>query len=137
MMPDFIIYVCVCSDGGIARLRVYGIGQRDWSSVPANQDIDLVALTNGGVCLGYSDAHFGHPRNIIGTTRSGGSSLSLSSSSSFLHSSSCCALQVWVELPTWLTDGKQPADWTDRGNSRSTHTRTHTHDLCSNLFVIL
>lgn len=53
------------SDGGIARLRVYGIGQRDWSSV-SNQDVDLVALTNGGVCLGYSDAHFGHPRNMIG-----------------------------------------------------------------------
>ncbi|XP_028252677.1 allantoicase isoform X2 [Parambassis ranga] len=56
-------------DGGIARLRVYGIGQRDWSSVPANQDVDLVALTNGGVCLSYSDAHFGHPRNMIGPGR--------------------------------------------------------------------
>ncbi|XP_034018379.1 allantoicase [Thalassophryne amazonica] len=53
-------------DGGIARLRVYGVGQRDWSSVSAHQDIDLVALTNGGVCLSYSDAHFGHPRNVIG-----------------------------------------------------------------------
>ncbi|XP_026164108.1 allantoicase isoform X2 [Mastacembelus armatus] len=56
-------------DGGIARLRAYGIGQRDWSSVSTNQDIDLVALTNGGVCLGYSDAHFGHPRNMIGLGR--------------------------------------------------------------------
>ncbi|XP_068609936.1 allantoicase [Brachionichthys hirsutus] len=56
-------------DGGIARLRVYGVGQRDWSSVPAHQDVDLVALTNGGVCLGYSDAHFGHPRNMIGLGR--------------------------------------------------------------------
>ncbi|XP_005808741.1 probable allantoicase [Xiphophorus maculatus] len=56
-------------DGGIARLKVFGIGQRDWSSVPTNQDVDLVALTNGGVCLGYSDAHFGHPRNMIGLGR--------------------------------------------------------------------
>ncbi|CAK6978581.1 allantoicase [Scomber scombrus] len=56
-------------DGGIARLRVFGIGQRDWSSVSTNQDIDLLALTNGGVCLGYSDAHFGHPRNMIGLGR--------------------------------------------------------------------
>nr|XP_020480341.1 probable allantoicase isoform X1 [Monopterus albus] len=56
-------------DGGIARLRVYGVGQRDWSSVSTNQDIDLVALTNGGVCVGYSDAHFGHPRNMIGLGR--------------------------------------------------------------------
>uniref|UniRef100_A0A3P8TUE1 Allantoate amidinohydrolase n=1 Tax=Amphiprion percula TaxID=161767 RepID=A0A3P8TUE1_AMPPE len=56
-------------DGGIARLRVYGVGQRDWSSVSTNQLVDLVALTNGGVCLGYSDAHFGHPRNMIGLGR--------------------------------------------------------------------
>ncbi|XP_039980502.1 allantoicase isoform X2 [Xiphias gladius] len=56
-------------DGGISRLRVYGVGQRDWSSVSIHQDVDLVALTNGGVCLGYSDAHFGHPRNMIGLGR--------------------------------------------------------------------
>ncbi|XP_040920626.1 allantoicase isoform X2 [Toxotes jaculatrix] len=56
-------------DGGISRLRVYGVGQRDWSSVSTHQDVDLVALTNGGVCLGYSDAHFGHPRNMIGLGR--------------------------------------------------------------------
>ncbi|KAM3838385.1 allantoicase [Diretmus argenteus] len=56
-------------DGGIARLRVYGVGQRDWSSGSAHQEVDLVALTNGGVCLGYSDAHFGHPRNMIGLGR--------------------------------------------------------------------
>ncbi|XP_020794148.1 allantoicase [Boleophthalmus pectinirostris] len=53
-------------DGGIARLRVYGVGERDWSSQSAQQEVDLVALTNGGVCLGFSDAHFGHPRNMIG-----------------------------------------------------------------------
>uniref|UniRef100_A0A8D3CGA4 Allantoate amidinohydrolase n=1 Tax=Scophthalmus maximus TaxID=52904 RepID=A0A8D3CGA4_SCOMX len=56
-------------DGGISRLRVYGVGQRDWSSDSTHQDVDLVALTNGGVCLGYSDAHFGHPRNMIGLGR--------------------------------------------------------------------
>ncbi|XP_078146150.1 allantoicase [Centroberyx gerrardi] len=56
-------------DGGIARLRVYGVGQRDWSSGSAHRDVDLLALTNGGVCLGYSDAHFGHPRNMIGLGR--------------------------------------------------------------------
>ncbi|XP_056150929.1 allantoicase [Lampris incognitus] len=56
-------------DGGVARLRVYGIGQRDWSSLPGHMNIDLVALANGGVCLGYSDAHFGHPRNMIGPGR--------------------------------------------------------------------
>lgn len=48
-------------------MRVYGIGQRDWSSALSQKEIDLVALVNGGVCVGYSDAHFGHPRNMIGT----------------------------------------------------------------------
>ncbi|XP_029352718.1 allantoicase [Echeneis naucrates] len=56
-------------DGGISRLRVYGVGQRDWLLVSAHQDVDLVAMTNGGVCLGYSNAHFGHPRNMIGLDR--------------------------------------------------------------------
>ncbi|CAN9507999.1 unnamed protein product [Ophioblennius macclurei] len=53
-------------DGGISRLRVFGVGQSVTSSVSSNQLLDLVALTNGGVCLGFSDAHFGHPRNMIG-----------------------------------------------------------------------
>lgn len=56
-------------DGGISRLRVYGVGQRDWSSVSPNEMVDLLALTSGGVCLDFSDAHFGHPRNMIGPGR--------------------------------------------------------------------
>ncbi|XP_006626459.1 allantoicase isoform X2 [Lepisosteus oculatus] len=56
-------------DGGIARLKVYGIGQTDWSEVSTNDQVDLVALVNGGVCVGYSNAHFGHPRNMIGLGR--------------------------------------------------------------------
>ncbi|KAM9798313.1 allantoicase [Neosynchiropus ocellatus] len=55
-------------DGGISRLHVYGVGQ-GMSSLSASQDVDLVALTNGGLCLGFSDAHFGHPRNVIGPGR--------------------------------------------------------------------
>ncbi|NP_001002716.1 allantoicase [Danio rerio] len=53
-------------DGGIARLKVYGIGKKDWSSVFGQDLVDLVALVNGGVCVGFSDAHYGHPRNMIG-----------------------------------------------------------------------
>lgn len=56
----------VLSDGGIARLRVYGVGQRNWATVSSHEDVDLVALPNGGVCLGFSNAHFGHPRNMLG-----------------------------------------------------------------------
>jgi allantoicase len=57
-------------DGGIARLRVYGQVRRDMADIVrqnSNENglVDLVAMTNGGVCIGYSDAHYGHPRNII------------------------------------------------------------------------
>ncbi|XP_053565691.1 probable inactive allantoicase [Bombina bombina] len=56
-------------DGGIARFKVYGVGQRDWTSCSLNSLEDLLSMANGGVCLGFSDAHFGHPRNLIGVGR--------------------------------------------------------------------
>ncbi|XP_019641350.1 PREDICTED: allantoicase-like [Branchiostoma belcheri] len=56
-------------DGGIARLHVYGIGSKDWSTVKSNELVDLVAMENGGVCMGFSNAHYGHPRNAIGLGR--------------------------------------------------------------------
>ncbi|XP_069829168.1 probable inactive allantoicase [Dendropsophus ebraccatus] len=56
-------------DGGIARFKVYGIGQRDWSLCGPNDMEDLLSMVNGSVCLGYSDAHYGHPRNLIGLGR--------------------------------------------------------------------
>ncbi|XP_056420095.1 probable inactive allantoicase isoform X2 [Hyla sarda] len=56
-------------DGGIARFKVYGIGQRDWSLCGPNDLEDLLSMANGSVCLGYSDAHYGHPRNLIGLGR--------------------------------------------------------------------
>ncbi|XP_044147677.1 probable allantoicase [Bufo gargarizans] len=58
-------------DGGIARFKVYGIGQRDWSLCGPNDLEDLLSMANGSVCLGYSDAHYGHPRNLIGLGRAG------------------------------------------------------------------
>ncbi|XP_040283475.1 probable allantoicase isoform X1 [Bufo bufo] len=56
-------------DGGITRFKVYGIGQRDWSLCGPNDLEDLLSMANGSVCLGYSDAHYGHPRNLIGLGR--------------------------------------------------------------------
>ncbi|XP_074103885.1 putative inactive allantoicase [Cotesia typhae] len=57
-------------DGGIARLRAYGLiipqKPREFA-----ERIDLVAQQNGGVCEEYSNAHYGHPRNLI---KSGNSS---------------------------------------------------------------
>lgn len=54
------------SDGGIARLRVYGSGQKDWTATDPKEPFDLVALAHGGACVGFSNAHFGHPNNMIG-----------------------------------------------------------------------
>uniref|UniRef100_A0A8D0L573 Allantoate amidinohydrolase n=1 Tax=Sphenodon punctatus TaxID=8508 RepID=A0A8D0L573_SPHPU len=42
-------------DGGIARFKVYGTVQRDWSTFGTNDLKDLVAMVNGGVCVGFSD----------------------------------------------------------------------------------
>ncbi|XP_068084773.1 allantoicase-like [Anabrus simplex] len=52
-------------DGGIARLRVYGVARPDWATISADKPVDLISMMNGGLCVGYSDAHYGHPRNII------------------------------------------------------------------------
>ncbi|XP_068631298.1 allantoicase-like [Battus philenor] len=57
------IRVNIYPDGGIARLRVFGEPKPE----PPAQDeiVDLVSVVNGGCCIGYSNAHFGHPKNII------------------------------------------------------------------------
>ncbi|XP_012261272.2 allantoicase-like [Athalia rosae] len=52
-------------DGGIARLRVFGLTTPDWNRINRKEQIDLIACENGAVCEGYSDAHYGHPRNLI------------------------------------------------------------------------
>ncbi|XP_060644006.2 probable inactive allantoicase [Anolis sagrei] len=56
-------------DGGIARLKVYGTMLRDKSLSGVNHLSDLVAMVNGGICVGYSDAQLGHPQNILGIGR--------------------------------------------------------------------
>ncbi|XP_006153583.1 probable allantoicase [Tupaia chinensis] len=53
-------------DGGIARLRVYGTGQKDWTATDPKEPVDLAAIAFGGVCVGFSNAQCGHPNNIIG-----------------------------------------------------------------------
>ena len=54
-------------DGGVARLRIYGEVQSQIKD--SGQTLDLLALENGGRVIAYSDAHFGHPRNLINPGR--------------------------------------------------------------------
>ncbi|XP_035439075.2 allantoicase [Spodoptera frugiperda] len=57
------IRVNIYPDGGIARLRVFGEAKPE--PPPRNQIIDLVSLLNGAACQGFSNAHYGHPKNVI------------------------------------------------------------------------
>jgi allantoicase len=49
-------------DGGIARLRVYGEVQPDFSAVSGT--VDLLALENGGRAIACSDEHYGSMHNL-------------------------------------------------------------------------
>ncbi len=53
-------------DGGVARLRVFGIVVPDWNRLNAmGGEIDLAAVENGGLVLSCSDMFFGHRHNLI------------------------------------------------------------------------
>ncbi|CAI5703044.1 unnamed protein product [Peronospora effusa] len=57
-------------DGGIARLRVFGEVVIDWKHIQVSEMLDLVSIAHGGKVVGYSDAHYGHPRNLMAPGRS-------------------------------------------------------------------
>ncbi|KAI9000006.1 allantoicase [Gaertneriomyces semiglobifer] len=57
-------------DGGIARFRTFGLVSKDWSVVPNDQIVDLAHVENGGRAVSFSNAHYGHPRNLIAFGRS-------------------------------------------------------------------
>jgi allantoicase len=53
-------------DGGVARLRVYGDAEIDWTPIArAKRVLDLASIMNGGLVLGASDMHFGAKGNMI------------------------------------------------------------------------
>lgn len=51
-------------DGGVARLRVYGEVRCDAKQFSPGDELDLVALENGGRALCCSDEHFGSMHNL-------------------------------------------------------------------------
>lgn len=55
-------------DGGVARLRVYGVPELDPSNEGTEQ-IDLASALNGGRVLAFSDAHYGDYNRILAPGR--------------------------------------------------------------------
>ncbi len=51
-------------DGGIARLRIFGEVQPDWTQVADDEVVDLLAVERGGRALAASDEHFGSMHNL-------------------------------------------------------------------------
>ncbi len=51
-------------DGGIARLRAWGVVQADWSNVRDDEIVDLFAIERGGAALFANDQHYGDIRNL-------------------------------------------------------------------------
>ena len=52
-------------DGGIARLKVYGEVNKDWSQTKRDELIDLASAANGGLCLSCNDMFFSAKENLI------------------------------------------------------------------------
>ena len=60
----------IIPDGGVARLRVYGVVVPDWSKLKPDGLLDLAATENGGVALACSDMFFSSMNNLIMPGRS-------------------------------------------------------------------
>ncbi len=54
----------IIPDGGIARFRVCGIVQPDWTAVRTDELVDLFAIERGGIALLANDQHYGDIRNL-------------------------------------------------------------------------
>ncbi len=52
-------------DGGVARLRTYGMVAPDWASYAADTVFDLAAVEHGGLALDCSDMFFSTMQNLI------------------------------------------------------------------------
>jgi allantoicase len=52
-------------DGGIARLRIYGVPRHAVEQADHEGLVDLVCESNGGRALRCNDMHFGHMRNLV------------------------------------------------------------------------
>ena len=56
-------------DGGIARLRLYGVPHKDWGNHSNDEEVDFAAAINGARALACSDEHYGNKSNILNPGR--------------------------------------------------------------------
>lgn len=61
----------IIPDGGVARLRVFGMVMPDWRKLKSGELVDLAAIENGGVPLACSDMFFSSMNNLIMPGRAG------------------------------------------------------------------
>ena len=52
-------------DGGVARLKVYGEVDKDWSSVDPGETVNLAAAINGARTISCNDMFFSHMENLL------------------------------------------------------------------------
>ncbi len=52
-------------DGGVARLKVYGEVQKDWSGISGDDILDLGCAVNGAKSIACNDMFFSHMDNLI------------------------------------------------------------------------
>ncbi|WP_020178132.1 allantoicase [Methylopila sp. M107] len=56
-------------DGGVARLRVYGVPNRDWTDEERHGELELSAAKYGGRIIAYNDAHYGNVLSLLSDGR--------------------------------------------------------------------
>jgi allantoicase len=56
-------------DGGVARLRIYGQVECDWSEKDTNEVYNLAATEHGARAIAWNDAHFGSAANLLAPGR--------------------------------------------------------------------
>jgi len=67
--PATHVRLHIFPDGGVARLRVWGRVDPDWSKVGADETIDLLAMAWGGRGIVANDEHFGRVENMTAPGR--------------------------------------------------------------------
>lgn len=67
--PATHVRLHIFPDGGVARLRVWGRVDPDWSKLAAGETIDLLAMAWGGRGVIANDEHFGRVENLTAPGR--------------------------------------------------------------------